>query len=241
MEQDDDFSDRFSGPKEGSVSPEKEEGRSNSEGEGNSSLARDSPLAMIQKDNKAIYRTRLLVVFLLALAALGTSFFVFYSFRASEQDSFETDFVAVAERLVESFLADVGRRMSQASTLAAGVTMAMRAYDTPIYNLTIDNDVWARITNDAQSIGLSPLVAYSPYLRTDEERRVFEANAAGQDSTISDTGSNPPCFLCGEGITKVLNPDNLFEFPGVSMRSDNKPGIVNKILTVLLVRPFADR
>jgi hypothetical protein len=209
MNQDDD-SGRFSEPEEArSDSPLKDND------EGQSSSDADSPLAMIEKDNKAIYRTRLFVIALLTLAALGTSFFVYYSFRSSENDTFEADYIAVADRLIESFLADVGRRLSQASTLAAGVTMAMRAYGTPIYNLSIDNEAWARITNDAQSIGLSPLVAYSPYLRTEQERRLFEANAASQDSEQGDSAKDPPCYLCGEGITKLLNPESLFEFPGV--------------------------
>jgi hypothetical protein len=182
--------------------------------EGNSrerdSVPSDSPLALVQKDNKAIRRTRILVVLLLLLAALGTSYFVYYFTTESETDAFESDFVAVAERLVQSFLADTGRRMSQGATLAAGISMAMRAYDTNIYNLTIDEQDWTRLTQDALSIGRSPLVAFSPYLKNDEERKIFE-NYAAQDAGV--TNEVPPCYLCGEG-NSVLNPDALFEFPG---------------------------
>lgn len=181
------------------------------QGDPDGSVPQDSPLALVRKDNKAIARTRSVVVLLLLLAALGTSYFVYYFTRRAEREAFENEFIAIAERMLGAFLADTGRRMNQGSTMATGVTMAMRAYGTQIYNLTIYEHDWVRLTREAQAIGYSPLIAYSPYLKTDEDRFLFEKYATrGSGGPVK-----TPCFMCGEE-GKVTNPENLIELPGTA-------------------------
>lgn len=176
--------------------------------------AADSPLALIRKDNKAVSGVRSLVVLLLLFAAAGTSFFVFYFTRESERDAFETEFAAIADRMLESFLSDTALRMNQAATVAAGVTMAMRAQETNLYNLVIDAEDWRKLTNELTILGKSPLVAYSPFLRTDEQRVEFEKHASEwSGDSDSGTNKNPPCYLCGKGVP-IRSPGNMFEFVG---------------------------
>eukprot|EP00977_Amphora_coffeiformis_P007330 scaffold1588_cov222-Amphora_coffeaeformis.AAC.2 len=180
----------------------------------NDDVGEDSPLAIIRKDNQAVSRARALVVLLLLLAALGTSYFVYHFTRQSELQSFEIEFHAIADRMLESFLADTGLRMSQAKTVAAGIAIAMRSQGTQLYNVSFQDEDWLRLTFELNTVGRSSMIAYSPYLKSDDERRHFEDYAAR--STGFAGGKYAPCYPCGKGV-ETTNPNKLFEFAGTGI------------------------
>ena len=93
--------------------------------------------------------------------------------------------------------------------------MAMRAQETNLYNLAIDTEDWKKLTSELTRFGKSPLVAYSPFLRTDEQRLEFEKHASEWSGDSANTGlhNHPPCYLCGKGVP-ILSPTNMVELVG---------------------------
>jgi hypothetical protein len=72
-----------------------------------SPLPQDSPQAMIRQDDRAIQILRGIMVLVLLLASMGTTLFVYYFARQSEQQNFNTEYQSISNFIVGVLLDDL--------------------------------------------------------------------------------------------------------------------------------------
>jgi len=181
------------------------------------SVDEDSPEAVIRKDTRYLRIMRGLVIFgLISVAAAAVTFIYLYTSTA-EDEAFRNDFDGIASRIVDSFLLDTRFKFSAGRTTATMMTGLMEAGSMTHLNLTLPS--FDEITRAQRFVSFATMVAWSPFLKTLEEKETFEWHAAlqeltRQNSTESTVDLKPPCYFCGSADRGFTNPDALVTLAG---------------------------
>ena len=117
---------------------------------GTSSEDENAPEALVRNENTAVGIVRVVVLLVLVSAATITGILVYRFNSSSEQESFESEFDAVATKIVESMAADAALKFWMARTLANTVTLTMENTGVTALNLTLPPTRWEKITQEVR-------------------------------------------------------------------------------------------
>jgi hypothetical protein len=180
----------------------------------------DSPEALVQPENQAFRIVRVLLASVLLVAALGTAFSMFWWSRRSEESSFASEYVSISDFIVGVLIDDMARFMWAGNAAAGGVAMAMGAYNVNSSALSIPYETWNNFARPLLVATGSAFVTWSPLLRNDDERSMFESFVTDlEDDRYFTGGAFPPCYICGTPQFRVLNPESEVDFPGIGFYS----------------------
>lgn len=172
----------------------------------------DSPEQIIKRENRVIFLIRIVVVLVLISAAVSTAAIVYTVTSQAEQSSFETEFDAVASKIVDSLVADTALKFWMARTLANSISLALELTGLPISQLSIPQSKWERATQEIKFVARSHLVSWSPFLFSDEDRQSFEEYTRTKEFLV---GAEKPCFVCNGDPNQIFNnPETFFDIPG---------------------------
>ena len=157
----------------------------------------DSPQEIIQRENQAVSVVRKLLMTLLFLAAFGVAALVFHYDRSVERDRMRSEYDAIAGFLRDALLDGIVDYFAAGQAAANVITLLLLSYDATPTNLVVPRDEWKKLTQGFQGDIEASVVAWSPLLSSDEERRQFEANVANLvDRGYYSKVDHSPCFLC---------------------------------------------
>jgi len=168
-----------------------------------------SPEELVRRETRAVSVIRMAVFGMLVTAAVATCWFLHRYTSHAEVEAYETAYEGISTRIVESFVSDTNLKMWMGKTMAAGVEFALR--NDNVTKLTLDQKKFEALTQEARYRAYISLVAWSPWLETEEERMEFEDYASGVDFTI---GPHPQCAMCGSLDQIYSNPNFQIQFPG---------------------------
>jgi hypothetical protein len=179
------------------------------------SVARDdTPEALVRRENRAIQCVKLFAILVLLGAALTTAGMIFQYTQGSEKSSFHNDFALISEAITESLLQDAGNVFSSVQAVATTMMILMEAYNQSQLGFTVPLPRYKALT--AELAKTSYFVTFNPILRSDEERRQFEAMVIDREEEgFFDTLFHSPCYVCGgdEGMSPST-PMTMVSFPG---------------------------
>ena len=177
----------------------------------------DQPEALVRQDNRVVRLIRLLVLAVITCAAISTATLVYFYVRQSEIEAYERAFDGVGDRIVEAFLSDTALKFGLASTVASSISGLMSLTNTSAVNLTIPQDHWTQVFQSLILTASVRVAGWGPILRSDEERRAFEASVVA--TQISSETAGVPCYLCGTPTKGFLNLEAAVVLPGVGRHS----------------------
>ena len=94
-----------------------------------------------------------------------------------------TEYYSIAGKVVESLVSDMGLFFYTGYSLAGALQSTVSADpEIDVRTLTVQHKQFDRLTRQARFLGDSNLVIWSPLLRTDEDRDVFEAYVTQQEA-----------------------------------------------------------
>jgi hypothetical protein len=173
----------------------------------------DTPEALVRRENRAIQCVKLFAILVLLGAALTTAGMIFQYTQGSEENSFHNDFALISEAITQSLLQDTGHFFSSVQSIAGVMTVLMEAYNTTQLDFTFPLPRYKMLT--AEISKTSFFATFSPLIRSDEERRHFEAMVSAKEKEgFFDTLFYAPCFVCGEEGMSPSTPDVIISFPG---------------------------
>jgi class 3 adenylate cyclase len=173
----------------------------------------DSPDALVKRENSAIRCVKLFAILVLLLAAGTVAGLVFAFTKGSEKSRFENDFVLISKAITQSLMQDAEAFFSSARSIATTITILMEAYNATQIDFSVPLHRYKQLTNEI--VKSSYFATWSPLLRSDEERRQFEAMVAAKEKEgFFDQLFYPVCFVCGEENMVPSKPDAIVVFPG---------------------------
>ena len=93
-----------------------------------------------------------------------------------------TEYDSIAGKVIESLVSDMGLFFYTGYSLAGALQSTVAADpDTDARTLSVQHKQFDRLTRQARFLGDSNLVIWSPLLRSDEDRDVFEAYVTEQE------------------------------------------------------------
>jgi hypothetical protein len=238
----------------------------------------DTPEELVRRETKTILIVKILAVGITIFASMlicGTVFGVAYE---SEKKAFEVEFESLSHSVLKSLVGDTFRHFWLCRTLGSAVNAMMDerinfllVNNTNSTNETNDKDVqaellrllaspqtdfvaktatWDALTTEARSVTGAVTLSWSPLLRTDDERRRFEAFATQQEQDQEASGQFPACYLCNNDPRQTVAQESrlaLVEIPGetiavpcVDMESAGLGGGLNERYCSLIQEYFSD-
>jgi hypothetical protein len=155
----------------------------------------DSPEVLVRNENNAVQFFRIILLLLLLITAiLSASFFGWYLHR-NEAKTFQHEYNTLARTMVRSLYDATQRQVWLCRSLANTLTVAIAQHDGHSHDgvsylegihFNLDVETWATLTRESGVESISRLMAYSPLLSNDDERRRFEqALLASEDGGFS--------------------------------------------------------
>ena len=176
----------------------------------------DSPESqVIQRHNKAVRWTRTVMFFIL-LIVCGLALCAIHRFtKADEADEFEKAFENVAQSITSSLLVDTRFKFWLARSTATYMSsyLAHEGGTQNFFNISISSAGLDEMTRTQRLITFATTVAWSPYVRTEEERSILEASAMEQLDQSNGPAQQEICWIC-DPSEQVSNPDTTVEIPG---------------------------
>jgi class 3 adenylate cyclase len=174
----------------------------------------DSPDALVKRENSAIRCVKLFAILVLLLAAGTVAGLIFVFTEGSEKSRFENDFVLISKAITQSLMQDAEVFFTSARSIATTITILMEAYNATQIGFSVPLPRYKQITNEI--VKSSYFATWSPLIRSDEERRQFEAMvAAKEEEGFFNQLFNPVCFVCGDENMAPSTPDAVVSFPGI--------------------------
>jgi class 3 adenylate cyclase len=178
----------------------------------------DSPDALIRRENQMIRSVKALAVLVLIVAALVAAGVIFEYTHGTEKSSFQNDFILISEAITQTLLQDCDVFISSAVSIATTMTIVMEAYNETQLTFGIPLPRYESMASDR--VTLSDYVSWNPLIRSDEERRQFEAMVASREQEgYFDSLSSPTCFVCGDEDMAPSTPDVVVAFSGANQFS----------------------
>jgi class 3 adenylate cyclase len=173
----------------------------------------DCPEALVRRESRAIWLVKCFAILVVLAATISTGGVILKFTQGIEQDTFCNDFALISEAISRSLLRDASNYFSTAQTVATALTILLEAYNTTPSTFTVPMLQYKRLTN--QIVNIPSFATWNPLLRSDEERRQFEAmvDSKEKEGFFHDV-VNPTCYACGRNGMLPLTPDVLVAFPG---------------------------
>lgn len=163
-----------------------------------------SPEALTRKDTRVLNIVRAVSLAVALMFAIFAVTFVFkYTYRV-EDETFQTEFTELAEKVVESFLAATRAKLLMTKSVAEYVS------GQPDGPLKLSQAQFERVVKPQQIAVQAREVTWSPLLRTTGERTAFEQ----EHNTSAFLGLYPACYLCGSESDAFLNANHVVTLPG---------------------------
>jgi hypothetical protein len=140
-------------------------------------------VSLAKKETKQVLCLRVAVFAVLLITALIVSLGLYFVTRRSQKDEFKAQFEANADKIVDSFLASMERRLSALSALSTTITSYAKAANATFPNVTLP-DFYAR-ASDTRILSNLLVIFYLP-LVTDQNRRAFEEYARKERQWVYD-------------------------------------------------------
>lgn len=171
---------------------------------------RDAPEALVRQESNAIGAIRVLAAMLLLIAAAAASVSVFRFSRNVEVRAFQADFRSSADRLTGIFISEFSLRYTMSRALSAAVTLAMESQQVSHTNFSFAPGRMEELASGIMLSSRGAGTSWSPLLRTDEERRQFEAFVQRKE----ESQQVERCYVCGSPTRTYKNPQDHSEIPG---------------------------
>ena len=127
---------------------------------------------LAQKENKAVFWARFIVIAVLAITAIVVTMVVHSEMSASQQSSFEATFESDSLKVLDSFHHSIGRMLDSGDALSIAYTSHALSTNSTFPNVTLPNfHIYAsnmRIMSEAIAFNYQSIV-------TDETRKGYEA------------------------------------------------------------------
>eukprot|EP00934_Nitzschia_sp_Nitz4_P002739 Nitzschia sp. Nitz4//scaffold111_size72815//56756//60609//NITZ4_005798-RA/size72815-snap-gene-0.111-mRNA-1//-1//CDS//3329533204//2729//frame0 len=184
---------------------------SKSSNDGSRSNDQHSPESLVRQENKQVRVIRAMVVLVLLIASILTSYFVYHVTRDSQEASFEDAFIIIASKLTTVMVSDLSLKFWMANSLSETVSTMLELSDERVSSFMMDQGQWEKLTKGARVRANANMVSWNPLLNTDKERQEFEDLAGGQQLLI---GTEPECLLCGMEDRGFSNPEDFVDLTG---------------------------
>jgi hypothetical protein len=180
----------------------------------------------------------LFMLFLLLMVCGLTLYSVHHFIQTNEQEDFQKRYDDVSKSITESFLVDTRFKFWLAKSTATYMTSALAVLqhqqqqqlvddsaDSNNYYLNVTSSVanLDEMTRAQRLITFAMAVAWSPMIRTDPERAIFEASAAAVQqqqqqqlaiaASSAGSGGSQKCYICPIN-QRVSNPEKVVQIPG---------------------------
>lgn len=199
---------------------EKADSDGGSESENNKGLPKNpaldeegSPEAVTRKDTRLLHIVRVVSLCIIVILAVFVVVFVFRYTYHVEDETFETEFTELATTIIESFLAATRAKLLMTKSVAEYVSGLPG--DSP---MELSPYQFERVVRPQQVAVQAREVTWSPYLRTNRERHIFEKQHSNSSLTDDPTlpGLYPVCNFCDAEPSSAafLNADDVVSLPG---------------------------
>ena len=142
------------------------------------------------------------------LAAFAVTF-VFRYTKHAEDETFRMEFQQLGDNMVESFLAATRAKL----LMSKSVAQYMESLPNDRRLQSMSQAQFERFVRPQQIAVQAREVAWSPLVRTETERLLFESQFSSNATTP--TGPYPACYFCGGAASSAfLNPDAVVSLPG---------------------------
>jgi Adenylate and Guanylate cyclase catalytic domain len=167
-----------------------------------------SPEVLVRQESRILHHLRVFAVLILLSTAIIMSASIFAFIRKSEQKNLETEFRLIAESISAGLLEDSGRYVSFGETIVATIEMAMAITEQNHTSFNIPRLHYTNVVRQSIIATRSHYVSWNPLLRSDEERREFEAMVAEKEiKGFFESTGEPSCYLCGSEGVAPTNPN----------------------------------
>jgi class 3 adenylate cyclase len=173
----------------------------------------DTPEALVRKETQQLRIVRAVaLVALIMLAVIMTS--LIYILQAkSERSKYEEDYNRIARDIVGRLLDDSAQYVLGGYTLSRAMQALIQAYDTEAYTMAVPFHTFSDLSAELKLKTTSDFLSWSPLLRNDNERQVFE-DFVRKKAMDDRSTAYPPCFVCGGPDFRVTSPEAVIQFPG---------------------------
>jgi hypothetical protein len=170
------------------------------------------PEELVQRETKVVQILRALLIALLIIVGSVLSFGSYRLTSKWEDETYQSGFDAISVRFTNQFLNTVSQAMWSGYAIAVAVASSSELVAASP-NITIP--MFKKLSLGAQRSSILNKVFWAPLLKTEKERRQWEAYAQEQlhNNSNVQTSNAKVCQVCGSPDLEVGAPNAVATFP----------------------------